>query len=401
MKILIVNKFLYPVGGAETYMFKLGEYLSSKGIEIQYFGMEDERNIVGNDKGVYVKKIDFKSAKITDKIFYPFKLIYSFEARNKIASVLDDFKPDIVHMNNINFQLTPSIIYEIRRRKIPIVQTVHDPQISCPNHRLYNENEERICDKCLNGKYINCFKEKCLKNSRMASGIATIESYYYHKRNTYNLIDKYICPSEFISEIIKAGGIEEPRIEVLYNFSDNIEEVSLDNLKKDYVLYFGRLSTEKGIKTLLSACEKLTNINFVIAGDGPLKKDINKLSNVKFLGFKSGDELNKLIKEARFSVYPSEWYENCPLSVIESKNLGTPVIVSDLGGAKELIKDGVTGLVFKGGEKQQLINSIERLWNNKELCNNMSKNCIKNRNNTIDIYFNNIIEIYNKIIRNN
>lgn len=395
----MVNKFLYPNGGSETYMLKLGQYLASKGHEVQYFGMEDKRNIVGNNIRSYVKQVDFKSGKLIDKISYPFKLIYSFEARAKIANVLDDFKPDIVHMNNINFQLTPAIIYEIKKREIPMVQTVHDPQIACPNHRLYNEYNEKLCVKCLDGEYINCYKEKCLKNSRIASAIATIESYYYHKRNTYNLVDIYICPSKFISEIIQKGGIEKSKIEILYNFSDNISRVSTNNLKKDYVLYFGRLSKEKGIDTLLLACKKLHNIKFIIVGDGPLREKVTKLSNVEFLGFKSGDELNKLIKEARFSVYPSEWYENCPLSVIESLNLGTPVIVSDLGGAKELIEHNVTGLIFKGGEKEELIKVIEELWKNRELCCDMAKKCVENRNNNIDIYFNNIIRIYNEIIK--
>lgn len=380
-------------------MLKLGQYLASKGHEVQYFGMEDKRNIVGNNIRSYVKQVDFKSGKLIDKISYPFKLIYSFEARAKIANVLDDFKPDIVHMNNINFQLTPAIIYEIKKRQIPMVQTVHDPQIACPNHRLYNEYNEKLCVKCLDGEYINCYKEKCLKNSRIASAIATIESYYYHKRNTYNLVDIYICPSKFISEIIQKGGIEKSKIEILYNFSDNISRVSTNNLKKDYVLYFGRLSKEKGIDTLLLACKKLHNIKFIIVGDGPLREKVTKLSNVEFLGFKSGDELNKLIKEARFSVYPSEWYENCPLSVIESLNLGTPVIVSDLGGAKELIEHNVTGLIFKGGEKEELIKVIEELWENRELCCDMAKKCVENRNNNIDIYFNNIIRIYNEIIK--
>lgn len=380
-------------------MLKLGQYLASKGHEVQYFGMEDKRNIVGNNIRSYVKQVDFKSGKLIDKISYPFKLIYSFEARAKIANVLDDFKPDIVHMNNINFQLTPAIIYEIKKREIPMVQTVHDPQIACPNHRLYNEYNEKLCVKCLDGEYINCYKEKCLKNSKIASAIATIESYYYHKRNTYNLVDIYICPSKFISEIIQKGGIEKSKIEILYNFSDNISRVSTNNLKKDYVLYFGRLSKEKGIDTLLLACKKLYNINFIIVGDGPLREKVTKLSNVEFLGFKSGDELNKLIKEARFSVYPSEWYENCPLSVIESLNLGTPVIVSDLGGAKELIEHNVTGLIFKGGEKEELIKVIEELWENRELCYDMAKKCVENRNNNIDIYFNNIIRIYNEIIK--
>lgn len=398
MKILMVNKFLYPNGGAEAYMIKLGKYLEEQGHEVQYFGMDHSDRCVSNDSNQYVSIIDLRNCNKINMIKYLFKTIYSFESKKKICKVLDDFKPDIVHMNNINYQLTPSIIYEIIKHHIPIVQTVHDVQMVCPNHRLYIEKTGKICEKCIGGKYLNCIREKCVHGSRAKSVLAAFESYYYHIRNTYNLVNCYICPSKFIANKIQQGGVEKNRILVMYNFSDKIKEVPQLKISRRYVIYFGRLSVEKGINTLIKVCKELPNIRFVIAGAGPLEERVKGLSNVKFVGFKTGQELQKLISNACLSLYPSEWYENCPLSVIESQALGTPVLGSDLGGTKELIIKGKTGDIFKAGDILELKNSIQRLWENPQILETMHKECLKQKSNTIDIYYKKLIQVYKSLI---
>lgn len=400
MKILMVNKFLYPVGGAETYMIKLGKYLTEIGHEIQYFGMYDEKNIVGNNFNIYTTKMVLRGkSSLVKQIKSSLKVIYSREARKKLKIILEEFRPDIIHMNNINFQLTPSIIYEIKKHNIPIIQTVHDPQISCPNHRLYIESKGIICDKCLDGSYINCIKEKCVQNSIAKSSLATIESYYYHFRDTYNLVDKYICPSSFIASILERGKVNKNKIKIMYNFSDEVINFQNKEIEEDYVLYFGRLSKEKGVETLIKVCNKLPEVKFVFAGTGPLKKSLRGLKNVNYVGFKNGEELQRLISNALFTVYPSEWYENCPLSVIESQALGTPVVASNLGGTKELINNKENGILFEGMNKEDLENSIKMLWNDRKLVNKMSNNCINNKNNnTIKNYSEQLLELYRKVI---
>lgn len=405
MKILMVNKFLHPCGGAETYTFKLGDYLQSVGHEVQYFGMDSPERIVGNNAGVYTTNMDFHNASVLSNITYPFKIIYSVEARKKMRIVLEDFQPDVVHLNNINFQLTPSIIYEIKKNKIPIIQTVHDVQICCPVHRCYIEHSHRICDKCDNGSYIECVKNKCLQKSFIKSLIATIESYYYHKRDTYNLVDLYICPSEFISRKINLGGVNWDKIKVLYNFSDFIDSELNGNRNRNdkYCLYFGRLSKEKGINTLLEVAGECKDIKLIIAGRGPLEKVVqekaNNITNLVFVGMKSGADLYQLISNAEFSICSSEWYENCPLSVIESQALGTPVIGSDFGGTVELIEEGKTGLVYEGGNKQELIKCMYKLWNDEELVQNMRSNCLQKKQNRIDVYTQKMIAEYTYLIK--
>ncbi len=399
MKILMVNKFLYPNGGSETYIFKLGKYLESSGHSVQYFGMEHKDRCVGNSAEQYTSYMDFHTANAINKIKYSLQTIYSSEARRKIKIVLEDFKPDIVHLNNINFQLTPSIIYEIKAHNIPIIQTVHDSQIACPNHMMYNEYKGGLCSKCLDGNYKNCIKDKCVHNSLLKSSVAAFESYYYHKRNTYNLVDKYICPSKFIADVIKRGGVEENRIEVLHNFCDEQKNLLPKDKSKKYVLYFGRLSAEKGIGTLIDVCKKLSDIQFVFAGTGPLADLCEGIDNIEAVGFKSGDELNTLIRNAMFTLSPSEWNENCSMCILESMSFATPVICSNLGGSPELVQDGVTGKIFKAFDKNDLEEKIRLLYNDRTLLDTMESNCIEiSKNRTIDTYCDMLTDIYCNLI---
>lgn len=399
MKILMVNKFLYHNGGSETYMFKLGEYLTSLGHSVEYFGMEHRDRCVGNSAECYTENMDFHNTGGLKKLKLSLKTIYSKEASKKIGVVLDSFQPDIVHLNNINFQLTPSIIYEIKKRGIPIVQTVHDVQIACPNHKMYIEEQKHTCEECLDGSYINCVKNKCLHNSAMKSVLAAIESYYYHGRNTYNLVDRYICPSQFMADTITRAGIDKSRIFVLHNFCEKQNNLPPKNTDKKYVLYFGRLSQEKGIRTLVEVCSELKDIQFIFAGTGELEDLCRNVKNIDLVGFKSGDELKSLIRNAMFSVCPSECFENCSMSIIESLSLGTAVIGSDIGGTPELIIPGETGTVFESGNKESLKEAIISLYNNPNVTASMSEKCIESSKNTIEIYTDKLLDVYSHLIK--
>lgn len=402
MKILMVNKFLHPHGGSETYMLKLGEYLTSLGNEVQYFGMEHPDRCVGNSAGCYTENMDFHNSSILKELSLPFKIIYSKEARKKISAVIENFKPDVVHLNNINFQLTPSIIYEIKEHGIPIVQTVHDTQMVCPNHKMYIDRKQSTCRECINGNYINCVKNKCLHNSLPKSMLAAFESYFYHRKNTYNLIDRFICPSKFMTEVMQNAGVDKQKLITLHDFCDKHIHLPQKNYDKKYVLYFGRLSPEKGIKTLVDVCRELKHIHFIFAGTGELSGLLKNIDNIEYVGFKSGEELDVLIRNALFSVCPSEWYENCSMSIIESLALGTPAIGSDLGGTPELISENETGLIFKAENKQSLKNAIETLYNSPEKLAVMGEKCIEKSNeNNIEKYTEKLMDIYKSAIRKN
>lgn len=393
MKILMVNKFLYPKGGSEIYMLDLSKKLTDMGHEVFYFGMEDEKNTVEVKNGLAVKNLNFQS-KSLKRVFYPFKTIYSIEARNKIEKLIKSINPDIVHLNNYNYQLTPSIIYAAKKYDIPIIQTIHDTNIICPYHRLYNFKEQKICEKCKGKKFYHCAATKCVDNSLSKSIIATLEAYTYKYLNTYKHIKYLICPSRFMAEKLTEFGVKPSKIRVLYNFTvPNRGKLSGD--KKEQVLYFGRISEEKGIKTLLSAISDLSNIKFVFVGAGPLSEELKKYPNIEYAGYKSGDELYDLISQSLFSIIPSEWYENCPMSILESFSLGTPVIGSNIGGIPELIKNNSTGLLYRTGDKDDLVSKIDELYQNRNKLAEMSKQCVLEADRySIDNYYGNILEIY-------
>ena len=374
MKILMVNKFLYPSGGSETYMLRLGRYLQSRGHEVEYFGMAHEGRVVGNSAGCYVAETDYRSRAVRTPLLF-LKTIYSPEARRKMGIVLDRFRPDVVHLNNINFQLTPSIYYAVKQRGIPMVQTIHDPQIGCPCHRLFIEHAQRVCTECLGGKYSRCVINRCVSGSRLKSLAAALESWYYHRRNAYGLVDRYICPSDFMAGILRRSGVDASRLETLRNFPTMEPAPGPAAEKKNYVLYFGRYSVEKGLLTLIEACRRLSEILFVFAGAGPMEGALRGLPNLKDVGFRSGDALQTLIAQAAFSVYPSVWYENCPMSVLESQMLGTPVVGADIGGIPELIIPGVTGELFESGSADALAGVISGLYRDRKRLRAMQDGC--------------------------
>ena len=393
----MVNKFLYPNGGSETYIFKLGDYLKSQGHEVEYFGMEHEGRCVGNSVNAYTSDMDFHGGSKLAKLTYPIKTIYSKEARKKIRLVLDDFKPDVVHLNNFNYQLTPSVILEVVKwrkkanKKCRIVYTAHDYQLVCPNHMMNNPNTHKNCEKCVGGKFINCLKGKCVHGSSAKSAVGMAESYFWNIKGTYKYIDSFVCCSEFMKTKLDTNPVFAGKTVALHNFIDKVEWK--DTAKKDYILYFGRYSDEKGIGTLIEVCKSMPDMQFVFAGNGPLENTVNNVPNIKNVGFRTGDKLENLIREARVSVYPSEWYENCPFSVMESQMYGTPVLGANIGGIPELIDVGKTGELFESGNAVDLKDKLLKIL---EKSDEYSENCKNIKFNAISEYYERLMEIYNE-----
>lgn len=398
MKVLLVNKFLHPNGGSETYIFKLGDYLKTHGHEVQYFGMEHDGRIVGNRVNAYTSDMDFHSDSKLSKITYPIKTIYSSEARKQIKKVLDDFQPNVVHLNNFTYQLTPSIILEIvkwrkqRNCKCSIVLTAHDSQLVCPNHMLYNPITQELCEKCLGGHFINCIKGKCIHGSALKSAVGALEGYFWKLKGTYKYIDSVLCPSYFNKMKLDSNPYLSGRTVVLRNFIEKAEKKKTE--KKRYVLFFGRFSEEKGINTLLASVKELPDIPFVFAGSGPLEDKVNELSNIQNVGFKTGNELDTLIREAQFSICPSEVHENCPFSVMESEERGTPVIGARVGGVPELIEDDVNGRLFEQKNSNELSKIIKELWDNPQTVERYSRECLKLNRDGLPEYYDKLMKFY-------
>ncbi len=399
MKILMVNKFLYPRGGCETYMLKLAEELRKKGHEIEFFGMYDENNTVGNSENLYTTNMDFHSTGLA-RFLYPFKIIYSFEAARKIGQVLDSFKPDIVHMNNINFQLTPSIIYAIKKRNIPLVQTVHDYQMICPNHLLYSLKETKPCERCINGSKFNCLKYNCIHSSRVKSLIGSIEAKLYSLLKTYKKVDLYVCPSKFLeSKLLSASSLFKGKTFTIHNFIVKKPLPKKETLEKPYVAFASRLSVEKGVDILAKAAKLLPNVSFMVAGNGPDDECLKNIPNVKMLGFLSGDQLISLIANAKVMILPSVWYENCPLNILETHSFGVPVITMNSGGMAELVEDEKTGLLIDEPTPEAIAKAIDKVFSDDELYNNMLQNCQIRKDEIIEVgaYADILVNKYNEI----
>ena len=400
MKILMVNKFLYPRGGSESYMLYLGEHLEKLGHEIEYFGMYDENNTVGNSAGLYTQNMDFHS-KGAGRFLYPFKIIFSLESKKKIMQVIDKFKPDIVHMNNINFQLSPSIIYGIKKKGIPIVQTVHDYQMICPNHLLYNFDKNTPCEKCLKGSYVNCIKNKCIHNSLVKSILGTAEARLYSLLKTYKKVDLFICPSNFLEKkLLGAKKYYYGKTKTIHNFI-NKERFANTNRKEDsYIAFVGRLSKEKGVEYLAETAKLLPEYTFVVAGSGPDEDILKNIPNISLAGFLTGDKLCELMGNAKVLLLPSVCYENCPLSILEAHCMGVPVVTMNNGGMAELVKDGITGTLVTDPTPEGIALKLKETLENEDYYNVLRQNCKNEKENilSIEAYCDILIEEYKKLI---
>ena len=400
MKILMINKFLYPRGGCETYMLNLAEELKAKGHEVQYFGMYDEKNTVGNSLGLYTTNMDFHQSG-AERFLYPFKIIYSTEAKKKLGKLLDNFKPDVVHMNNINFQLTPSIIYAVKKRNIPLVQTVHDYQMICPNHLLYSFGEVKPCERCINGSRLNCVKYNCIHGSKVKSIIGAIEGKLYSILKTYKKVDLYICPSRFLEEkLLSADELYHGKTFTLHNFIEKKQLPEKITPEKPYVAFASRFSKEKGVTLLYEAAKLLPDYSFIVAGSGPDGECLNDVPNITMKGFLTGNELNSLIANAKVMLLPSVCYENCPLSILETHSFGVPVITTKRGGIPELVEDGKTGTFINEPTPEALAEAIKRCFEDEEYYNTLKENCETMREKIIGVseYCDIIIEKYQEII---
>lgn len=402
MRILLVNKFHYLKGGSEKYYFELGKLLKEKGHEVAYFSMKDPKNICTGEKEYFVEPIDLNNGSKLKAL----DVIYSKENYKKMQEALDDFKPDIVHLNNFQRQLSASIVKAVIDKKIPTVFTTHDMQAICPNKdMLYNG---KVCRDCIKKGYYSCIKKKCIKKSNLKSLLGVIEMMYYKKHGVYQKINCIFSPSNFMKNNLIKGNIQYNRFEVLHNF---VNDTNTTNICDDgYILYFGRLSIEKGIYNLLKSIIKNPNVKLKIAGTGPetekIKEFIKKNNiekQVELLGFVDPNEIKKYIRKCSFVVVPSIWYENCPYSILETLEIGKPVIASNIGGIPELVDNEKNGYLYTYNNWNELAEKIKKLYNDKILKDEMSRNSRKKYMEEFSstVYYKKIIALYSDVIKEN
>lgn len=403
MRILIINKYLYPKGGDALCTLNTGRLLKSHGHEIVYWGMSSPENPVYPYEKLFTKNIDLNAAVgLIERLKIASNLLYSFDAKRKVEQLVQMVRPDIVHLNNFAHQISPSILQVFRHYNIPTVMTLHDYKMVCASYLMIHEG--RICEACKNGKYNMCFWKKCVKDSRLKSLLNTIEMYLHHKiMHIYDLIDLYIAPSVFLKQKLYDMGFTK-KVIYLPNFVNERNIRSKTRSKNNRFLYFGRLSFEKGLTTLIKAVRGI-DIELHIVGTGlheyALKclTSSEKAHNVLFMGYRSGHELAREISEALAVIVPSEWYENNPRAVLEAFSAGKPVIGARIGGIPELVIDYETGLTFHPGDIADLKKSILYCSSNKDKMMEMGKRAqqFAKENFSSTKHYNMLMDIYNSI----
>lgn len=398
MKILMVNKFLVRRGGVETYVFDLGKLLAAAGHEVQYFGMDCEGRLLGNDWGIYAPNIDLGGQQGVARLLDIPSAVCSREAAQRITHLLGAYHPDVIHFNNLHYHLTPSVIesaaaYRARvKRPVSLVMTMHDYHCIIPCDGCMNNSSYEVCDRCLDGRYLRCAMRACTRGGRAKSVVATLESAYWHRKKIYRSLGRIICPSLCMKDKFDQSPDFMGRTVHLPNFT-NVERISAPE-KSRYVLYFGAYNRDKGVATLLSLARRHPEISFDFAGRGPLAADMKDLPNVHDHGFLEGGALRSVVSRAALVVVPSEWLENSPFTVLEALSAGTPVLGADVGGIPELVDDGVTGELFRFRDEADLERRLVALWNDPARLARYAKNCASFEPMSPEHYVNEIERVY-------
>lgn len=359
MKVLLSNKFYYRRGGDCVCTINLEELLKQNRHEVAIFAMQHPDNLKTPWSKYFPSEVKFKpGAGMLEALLRPFG---TNEVKRKFTALLNDFHPDIVHLNNIHSQLSPVIAEIAHQKGIKVVWTLHDYKLLCPRYDCLR-NGETPCEACFSDKH-KVLEYKCMKNSRLASYLSYREAVAWNRERLEICTDCFICPSRFMAEKMRQGGFDNRKLKTVCNFVDTEKCYRDDYAKREnYYCFIGRLSHEKGIRTLIEAANGLP-YKLIVIGGGPLEEELKVMAgnNIEFVGFKQWNDIKDLVGKARFTVIPSEWYENNPLSVIEAQCLGTPVLGARIGGITELIEEGITGMTFESRNKEDLKMKIESM----------------------------------------
>lgn len=370
MKILLANKFFYPRGGDCIHTIELKNLLEAHGHEVAVFSMQYPENLQSKYSDYWPSSVDFTSFDLGRAKEAVLRPVYSREVKQKWNKLLDDFRPQIVHLQNVHSQLSPVIGEEAWKRDIPVFWTLHDYKLICPSYTFLRNGN--VCEDCLTDRK-SVIKNRCVKGSLPGSIIGYLEASAWSRERLEKFTTRFISPSRFLRSKMIAAGFDKDRIIHVYNFADKSKFDPVTE-KGDYAVYLGRLSKEKGVETLLKAAGMVDGFRLKIVGDGPMKNLLTQTyssASIEFLGHQAWETIKRLLGGARFMVIPSEWYENNPLSVIESLGMGTPVLGADIGGIPELIGPE-NGRLFKPGDVEDLSKRIAEMiattsWQHQEI----------------------------------
>lgn len=374
MRILLVNYRYFISGGPEKYMFNIKRMLEENGHEVIPFSVHSNKNVETEYAKYFVEPIGsrdvtyFDECKKTPKAIWQMitRSIYSVEVEKAIRKEIKEENPDLVYIIHFVNKLSPSVIYGAKKMGLPVVMRLSDYFLLCP--RFDFMYEKKPCEECLARGYGVCIKRRCVKGSLFASMIRVLSMKVHELINIYKEVDAFITPSEFLKQKLIENGYDEKKINCIPSFTVSESETGEPEVGS-YGLYFGRIEEEKGVDVVVRAYEKLPGYQVKIAGDDTteeavrLKEYIKEkcLVNIEFVGFKSGRELENIIRSARFTLIPSLCYDNLPNTALESFQHSKPVIASDIGSLPEIVTNGVNGYLYAAGNADELCEKIRQM----------------------------------------
>lgn len=381
-KILLVHNYYQIPGGEDTVFQNELKMLKDNGHEVVTY--------TRNNK-------EINGYNILKKVLLPFKFIFSFKTYRDIKKIIKKENIDIVHVHNTLALISPAVFYAAKKMNVPVVQTIHNFRNVCPNGVLYRDN--KICEDCIN-KGLHCsIKHSCYRNSKLQTISLTNSLRLNRLFGMYKFVN-FICLTDFNKDkLLTIKSIPEKHVFVKPNFvTTNIDEIVPNNERLNQVVYVGRLDKLKGVDKLIDAWKNIDDTKLIICGTGPLKDYVEEATknntNIEYRGFVDHDSAMKLISESLSVILPTTWYEGFPMTIVESISLGTPIIVSNVGNSKDIIKRIDKNLVLKeinDGEIKRIISYIK---------NNDINNSLKdyyNNNFSIEKNYRMLIDIYNSI----
>jgi glycosyltransferase involved in cell wall biosynthesis len=400
LRILHLNKYYYLKGGCEKVLFSEMDLMKARGHQVAVYASRHPENLQSEYSDDFAEQEDYFDSSFWHKAKAAFKMVYSLEARKKCGKVMDHFKPDVLHAHNIFGQLSSSVLDAAKERGIPVVMTAHDYKLVCPSYLMLNHGQ--VCEKCFGHHYYQCFLTKCHQDSRIASAVFTAEAYFNFWFKKLDSIKTVICPSEFM------------RTKMLDRFPEN-KLAALPNpvspspppspgQNQGYFLFAGRLSGEKGVRTLIKAFQGL-KWPLLIAGTGPLESEYRREAedspHIRFTGFQTAKALEDLYRNAYAFILPSEWNETMGLAGMEALAYGKPLVGSRIGGIPELVEDGVNGLLFEPWNATDLRTKVEFLRNLSagdyvRMCRNARESALPRF--SMERHYEGLMEVYQKAL---
>lgn len=321
-----------------------------------------------------IRLLDPKNAELEGGLSSFARMVYSREMVRHVGKEIDEFRPDVIHLHNVYPSLGPAVHLAAEERGIPIVMTVHNYRLRCPNGLMFTEGE--LCTRCTSGNHLHAVLHECFPERKQAVAYATALWIHRSVIDVEGRVSVFVAPSRFVADQLVEWGIASSRIAFVRNFTDVASSTSPSSLSR-HGLYLGRLSSEKGLDLLLHALERAGDPEFLIVGEGPESSRLRRLATslglaqTRFLERVPHAEVPEIIRSARFLAVPSLWHETAGLAALEAMAAGRPLLVSDRGGLPELVSEGgglawspsdgvgaLTALIMKLGKDDDLVRSL-------------------------------------------